>query len=80
MHGSQPILAEQGEQNYIKNIVKAFLHRNLFSSRTIDKITCFHIYIHIHIQNILSFRSIIVDISKYLYGTYDIKNMSLKYF
>jgi hypothetical protein len=80
MHGSQPILAEQGEQNYIKNIVKAFLHRNLFSSRTIDKITCFHIYIHIHIQNILSFHSIIVDISKYLYGTYDIKNMSLKYF
>lgn len=78
MHGSQPILAEQGEQNYIKNIVKAFLHRNLFNSRTIDKITCFHIYIHI--QNILSFRSIIVDISKYLYGTYDIKNMSLKYF
>lgn len=60
MHGSQPILTEQGEQNYIKIIVKAFLHRNLFSLRTVDKITCFHIYIHV--QNILSFHSIIVDI------------------
>ena len=44
MHDSQPILAEQGGQNYMKHLVIAFLHRNLFSSRTIDKITYFHFY------------------------------------